>query len=1053
MRTLAISLLLCMAVVTRADDPKPPALTPEEKKLGAEAVKLSRAAFQLYEKGQAAEAVEKLQQALENFRKIYPTSRYPNGHPHIAGNLNNLGILLQSMGQTQKSFKYYQQSLEMTRKLFPAATYPDGHPQIADILNNLGVQLQSMDQAEKAHDYFRQSLEMYRKLFPASKYPDGHPDLAKGLSSMGSVLKSMGQAKMAFDHYRESLEMRQKLYPAANYPEGHPRLAGDLNGIGLALEMMGQAEKASHYFRQNLEMNRKLYPADRFPQGHSAIAGSLSNMGNVLEAMGQADRAFEYYREGLEMMRSLFPVSRFPHGHPDLAGGLSNLGFVMESMGELSKAFDYYRQGLEMRQNLYPPTKYPDGHPELAHSLNSLGSVLVAMGQAERAVDFFQQSLQLNQKLYPVSKYPDGNRHLGANLGNLGIAMEALGQTEKALGYFRQSLEMYRRQFPASKYPDGHPDLAVGLNSMGEVLRIMNRRDEAIDHLLQGLSMQQRLLRRELATASEEAAFDKVKSQPLFRDHFLSATRSTQTTDRDVFIAIWPSRAMVTRLLEQRQASARAAGTELGDKLDRLRGLRRRLDSLLQDSKMMPEDRDKLLASIADDRDRLEREVVAAMPTLQRWAELDKLGPVDLAKALPAEAVFVDVIRYTRFEYVEKKEKRTPSYVAFVVATTLTGAAGSQIHRVELGDAKPIDDAVAAWRHAIESRGNESAALELSQRVWGPLAKAIPAGTTTLYIAADGDLARLPWAALPISNDQVLLEKYALAEVPHGTWLLDQLQTKASLAREGGESSLLTLGGVDYGMSIWPALPGTVTETKAITAIAPGYHQMLSGKDATAEKLKSLLSQARFVHFATHGEFKADALSAERQRAAKALESRLLGAESRKVAAKNPLGYVGLVLSNGEVMSGLGIQDLPLAQSRLVTLSACETGLGALTSGEGVQGLQRAFHLAGCPNVVASLWKVNDTATAALMAKFYHEMWVNKKPPIEALREAQLTIYRRPDLIPDLAGERGAPRLKEAAALKLSPRLAGGSGEPPVSRRLTADTKLWAAFVLSGVGK
>src|SRR5262249_14374820 len=127
--------------------------------------------------------------------------------------------------------------------------------------------------------------------------------------------------------------------------------------------------------------------------------------------------------------------------------------------------------------------------------------------------------------------------------------------------------------------------------------------------------------------------------------------------------------------------------------------------------------------------------------------------------------------------------------------------------------------------------------------------------------------------------------------------------------------------------------------------------------------------------------------------------------------------------------------------------SACETGLGELTGGEGVQGLQRAFHLAGCPNAIASLWKVNDAATAALMAKFYHELWVNNRPPIEAIREAQLTIYYHPELIPDLAGERGAPKLKEAVAAKGSHPVVSAPGSKH------ADTKLWAAFVLSGVGK
>ena len=71
----------------------------------------------------------------------------------------------------------------------------------------------------------------------------------------------------------------------------------------------------------------------------------------------------------------------------------------------------------------------------------------------------------------------------------------------------------------------------------------------------------------------------------------------------------------------------------------------------------------------------------------------------------------------------------------------------------------------------------------------------------------------------------------------------------------------------------------------------------------------------------------------------------------------------------------------------LAVLSACETGLGEAAAGEGVFGLQRAFHLAGCRNVIASLWKVDDEATAALMKLFYHHLWVQKQPPLEALRQ------------------------------------------------------------------
>ena len=178
------------------------------------------------------------------------------------------------------------------------------------------------------------------------------------------------------------------------------------------------------------------------------------------------------------------------------------------------------------------------------------------------------------------------------------------------------------------------------------------------------------------------------------------------------------------------------------------------------------------------------------------------------------------------------------------------------------------------------------------------------------------------------------------------------------------------------------------------------------------------------------------------------------------LGGRNPLVYSGLVLAGanhpepaGEdwgILTGLALQDVPLDHLRLAVLSACDTGLGELTEAEGVYGLVRAFHLAGCPNVVASLWQVDDAATAALMAKFYHALWTEKQPPLEALRLAQLTLYRRPDLIPALAGQRGAPRLMEAVQVATPARPGPASPDAPDTR---APARLWAAFVLSGLGE
>ena len=528
----------------------------------------------------------------------------------------------------------------------------------------------------------------------------------------------------------------------------------------------------------------------------------------------------------------------------------------------------------------------------------------------------------------------------------------------------------------------------------------------------------------------------------------LSATARVSETDLRAYRVLWDGKAALTRVLEQRHAAARVAGTEHQGVIARLRDSRRRTEQLVRDRRLSADERDRRLAELADERGQLERLLAQTVPAWTQRNEREVLGPEELIKALPRDVTFIDFFAYTRFEQDpqvpgKKGEKQTPSYLAFVLAP------GRPIKRVELGPAEPIGESIAEWRGAIEIRKHDSAAQRLQEILWSKIAALIPAETRTLYLSPDGDLARLPWSALPTDKPHmVLLQRYALALVPHGTFLLGQLRTPAQL---DGLDSALVLGDVNYGSGTWPSLPGAAMEQKAIRACAQGRGlATMTGTAATFQALHTTLPQMRFAHLATHGYFDGEAIRVEKNRARTALQDWQPSETGtpRRLAAKNPLAFTGLVLANGEIMSGLSVVDLPLENLKLVTLSACETGLGELTGGEGVQGLQRAFHLAGCPNVVASLWKVNDAATAALMAKFYHELWINKKPPIVALREAQLTIYRRPDLIPDLVGERGAPRLKEAVAVQTT----GTSRTSPVARP-GADTKLWAAFVLSGLGR
>jgi CHAT domain-containing protein len=140
-----------------------------------------------------------------------------------------------------------------------------------------------------------------------------------------------------------------------------------------------------------------------------------------------------------------------------------------------------------------------------------------------------------------------------------------------------------------------------------------------------------------------------------------------------------------------------------------------------------------------------------------------------------------------------------------------------------------------------------------------------------------------------------------------------------------------------------------------------------------------------------------------------------------------------------EAIVGLRLDDMDLA-----VLSACETGLGEVAGGEGVFGLQRAFHIAGARNVAASLWKVDDDATAALMVLFYRNLWIEKKEPLEALRQAQLHLYRHPEQIPGLAKTRGVD-FTERELPKVD--------DDPAVKETRTHARKWAAFVLSGDGR
>jgi CHAT domain-containing protein len=171
-------------------------------------------------------------------------------------------------------------------------------------------------------------------------------------------------------------------------------------------------------------------------------------------------------------------------------------------------------------------------------------------------------------------------------------------------------------------------------------------------------------------------------------------------------------------------------------------------------------------------------------------------------------------------------------------------------------------------------------------------------------------------------------------------------------------------------------LPATIEETNYISQLFFSQSmpaQVFLAQDAQEHTIKEKVHQSRFIHFATHGYF--DASNA-------GLSCIML--------------YPPVTESEDGILYTKEIYNLSV-QAELVVLSACETGLGKVFRGEGSMGLPRAWLYAGAKYVLASLWRVNDNATAKLMTTFYYYL-IQKKQPIEtALHKAKLHILQKSD--------------------------------------------------------
>jgi CHAT domain-containing protein/Tfp pilus assembly protein PilF len=826
------------------------------------------------------------------------------------------------------------------------------------------------------------------------------------------------------------------------FGEHHPKYADSLDMLAAVYMKRGEFTKAEPLRRKSFEITR-----DTLGEKHPDYAVAMNNLAVMYDRMGDNVQAVRLQRQALQLYRRAFGDR-----HLNTAQALANLAGDYISAGEYAAATPLLNEAIEIRSKLLSPT-----HPDVAMALERLGTVHLFQKQYDQAEQCYRRSYEICKQ-----SLPPGHRYLARGEYLLGLLYHFRGEYAKAEPYYLRSMEMTQQAVGAR-----HAIYVTGLSNLGILYESMEQFDEAERYFDQALSIKRDLIEDSLETLGERQLIQAIAEARIPLDGLISATLNAgrDPTRHYPHVLFWKGLALRTR------AEASAATPENKQLLDRLLAVRRELTRMAlaapSDSKQR---RVAQVENLLREKENLENELVQSNREAAAQFASRSLSSNDIARSLSPGSIFVDFFEYGhhsqgapgRDNY--RNQHRMLGFVTPSGGTTLA---------VALADANRIQSEVNAVRRALVSGTPEEldhARQILAESVWRPLGQGVELAKSVI-IAPDGPLTQIPFALLPGRTSPYLLEDMAITYLPSARQLI------ASQPATPAADRFLALGEIQYGQSALRfmapgqlttaitklALPGTSFE---IRHSAESFHHafpkteatLLVGAAANKQRLFEELKQpAKFIHFATHGFYLPPRISA---RPATEL---IVGTDASRgfvleqqphsdldddqsLSILMPRLYSGLLLAPPEdhgtdqgeddFLTAEEVMSLDLQGTQVVTLSACETGLGSQTRGQGVIGLQRAFHAAGAETVIGTLWRVDDAATSLLVERFYANLWEKQMSREEALRQAQLSILNHPD---DVARRRQA--------------LGSQSNQPAGTDKDAASTShpaLWAAFVLSG---
>ena len=927
----------------------------------------------------------------------------------LARALEDLGLVLQRKGE------YGRSGVALRRAQAIQEASDINHPAYVRTLNLIADQLWFEGQLLEA----RNASERAVALAERALRPD-HPTVALALRFLAATLAPLGDFKRSLE-----LKKRALLIAERNFGPTHPLLAEYLHSVGLDELDQGDYLAARLHFQQALS----IYTA-RYGEWHELVATGYSVMAETDARLG------DYGNARREQRRAVTIYSRVggPH-HPYVAIALTELATVYLDQGLPARALPLLERALAIREKSLGPD-----HRAVARTLVDLATTLMQMGQPARAQQLATRALRIWERL----DAPDAPEY--ATILSLYARLQwNRGDAAAARDFYGRALTIRAKVFGLSHplYAEAQSGLALALAAVGD-------RNAALQTASSVEAIGRDHLRLMLRSLPEREALNYAAIRPRGLDLILSLADALPDAAPLSLDGVIRSRALVLDEIAARNAAVRGASEGTGPRAT-LTAAQQRLANLMVrgPGHMSPAQYQAVMEAARRESELAEQALAEASSDFRTERSRAQIGLEEITAALPADAALVSFTRYRRtvFDSASVPVRAVPSYVALVIRQH------QQPVVVRLGSAQTIDALVSHWRADISTevvspaaapsggpgRSSRGSGNVLRKRIWDPVAAQL-GDATRVFIVPEGALSLVPFAALPVGRQSYLLEAgpvihYLSAErdlVPlprtpatrRGLLALGgpsfddrslfRARAKRTVSSNPSNMSPIRVSSANACGSLqtvsFQPLDGTLQEVRDLVAVWKANPttesedvRILVGHDAGEARFKREAADGRVLHLATHGFFMSGRCS-EGPKGTRGIGG--LATAWSTPTAENPLLLSGLALAGANRRASAGddeddgiltaeeVTSLNLEGVEWAVLSACDTGIGELKTGEGVFGLRRAFQVAGARTVVMSLWSVDDQATRAWMRALYEGRFRRKLSTADAVHAASLAVLR-----------------------------------------------------------